>query len=141
MHHNLLKNNVSLKIEAKDSVKFVGFKNELLQVLISILNNSIQAFDPKNTQRNITIETKIKNNELVVSIEDNAGGIDELILDKIFDPYFTTKDQSAGTGLGLYIAQMIIQNSMNGKILAKNTQYGARFEIVLKYDLEINNAI
>lgn len=141
LHHNLLKNNVSLKIEAKDSVKFVGFKNELLQVLISILNNSIQAFDPKNTQRNITIETKIKNNELVVSIEDNAGGIDELILDKIFDPYFTTKDQSAGTGLGLYIAQMIIQNSMNGKILAKNTQYGARFEIVLKYDLEINNAI
>lgn len=139
LNHNLSKCNVTLNLDAVSNAMVFGFRNELLQVLISIINNGIEAFGDTNIARKIIIDTNIKDDELIVGIEDNAGGIRDFILDRIFDPYFTTKQQSAGTGLGLYIAQLIVQNNMNGKITAKNIQNGARFEIALKYDLEMNN--
>ena len=66
-----------------------------------------------------------------VTIEDNAGGIDEEVLPQIFEPYFTTKHKSQGTGIGLYMAKMIIENNMGGHITITNGDYGAQAKIVI----------
>ncbi|MFV0482054.1 MAG: ATP-binding protein, partial [Campylobacteraceae bacterium] len=68
-------------------------------------------------------------NDIFVRISDNAGGINEDVLDKIFEPYFTTKHASTDTGLGLYMTKMIVENSMSGKVSASNVDDGACFEI------------
>ena len=85
--------------------------------------------DPK-----ISIVVKSIGNRCQISIEDNAGGVDDKILDKIFEPYFTTKTQSQGTGLGLYITKMIIEDGMKGELKVKNTKNGACFIIELEKD-------
>ena len=68
---------------------------------------------------------------IFVYIEDNGGGIDENILEQIFDPYFTTKYKSGGSGMGLYICRMIITNSFNGNISATNSYIGAKFILTI----------
>lgn len=72
-----------------------------------------------------------KNNEVIIIVEDNALGIDEKIIERIFDPYFTTKYKSKGTGVGLYLAKMILQNSLNGDLSVENGKEGAKFKIKL----------
>ena len=105
---------------------------ELSQVIINIINNA----------KDIILEKKPKNpfirlvliqigSKAIITIEDNAGGIPEDILPKIFDPYFTTKHQTKGTGLGLHMSYKIITESLNGKLYAKNTNKGAKFFIEL----------
>ena len=79
----------------------------------------------------ITIEVKNIKECAAIYIEDNGGGIDEDIIDKIFDYYFTTKDEQSGTGIGLYMAKEIIESHMNGIIKAENGALGARFEILI----------
>jgi len=118
-----------------------GIRNEFVQVLINIINNSNDAFE--NTvqdEKYIFISTKIVKDNVEIEIKDNAGGIPDKILEKVFDPYFTTKDKSQGTGIGLYMSSQIIRNHMQGNILAKNKTYkfnnikctGASFIITLK---------
>ena len=109
-----------------------GFPNEFSQVLINLINNAIDAFEKKQIQeRRIEIKAFQDENGTVVTVEDNGGGIDETVMEKIFDPYFTTKFKSAGTGVGLYMSKMIIEQHMNGSITAANTDKGARFTITL----------
>ena len=79
----------------------------------------------------IQIGLESQEETITVTIEDNAGGISDEILPHIFEPYFTTKHQSQGTGLGLYVAYKIINESMGGKLYAKNSQFGAKFYIEL----------
>ena len=100
-----------------------GYPNEFLQVLINILNNSKDALlnQDKNT-RFISIKTYIDNKNCVVEVSDNGGGIDETIISKIFDPYFTTKHKSQGTGIGLYMSHQIVIEHMKGNISAKNIE-------------------
>ena len=76
-----------------------------------------------------------ENNNAIITIEDNGGGIPEDIISKIYDPYFTTKHQSQGTGLGLHMSYKIITESMNGKLYVKNTDVGAKFYIELPLNL------
>jgi signal transduction histidine kinase len=105
-------------------------KHELTQVFINILNNARDAIGERqvfNPQINIVVIDDGKN--VTIKIEDNAGGIDEKIKDKIFDPYFTTKFQSKGTGIGLYMSKSIINKSMDGELYAINTEKGAMFVI------------
>lgn len=107
-------------------------ENKFSQVLLNIINNAKDVFISRNiTHKQLSIETYKKNNHIMISIEDNAGGIDENIIDKIFDIYFTTKHQSQGTGLGLYISYGIIQKYFNGKLYVENSNSGAKFIIEL----------
>jgi len=107
-------------------------KGELSQVIINIFNNSIDVLeDLKIADKWIRIDLEKKGNSAVITIEDNGGGIPEDILPNIFEPYFTTKHQSQGTGIGLYMSYDIITNHIKGKLYAKNSDMGAKFFIEL----------
>jgi len=80
----------------------------------------------------ISIDLFETNDSIVLKISDNAGGIKEEHIHRIFDPYFTTKHKSMGTGLGLYISKMIIEKNMNGILSVENTNKGATFSITME---------
>ncbi|MEA3553321.1 MAG: HAMP domain-containing sensor histidine kinase [Campylobacterota bacterium] len=100
-----------------------GFPNELSQCFINIFNNSNDIFKNLEYEKYLFISAKIENEQTIIVFKDNAGGIPEDILQKIFEPYFTTKHQSQGTGLGLHMTYNIIVEGMNGTIEAKNNNY------------------
>ena len=109
-----------------------GDETKFSQVLLNIINNAKDIFISRNiNHKKLTIKTYKENNHIMISIEDNAGGIDKNIINKIFDIYFTTKHQSQGTGLGLYISYEIIQKYFNGKLYVENSDSGAKFIIEL----------
>ncbi|MEA3497606.1 MAG: HAMP domain-containing sensor histidine kinase, partial [Campylobacterota bacterium] len=81
--------------------------------------------------KKIFIAVSLLDDKVQITIEDNARGISEDIIDKVFDPYFTTKHQSQGTGIGLYMSSDIVSNTLKGKLYVKNTQKGAKFFIEL----------
>jgi signal transduction histidine kinase len=121
-----LKNyNIDVKIiEEKEKIIY-GFRNEFLQVIMNIINNAIDVLNERNI-KNKKIWIKIGN---IIEIEDNAGGIRKDIIDKIFEPYFTTKFQSQGTGIGLYMSKIIITKHFKGNLYAYNSKNGAVFVI------------
>ena len=138
-------NNHHLNIQTKyeDDIFIYNYDNELQQAIINIFNNAKDALKEKiqdSDDRVIFIETYQKDNNAIVSIKDTAGGIPEDIMEKIFEPYFTTKHQSQGTGLGLYMTHQIIIDSMKGKLDVENVSFeyenkqysGAQFSIILK---------
>ena len=100
----------------------------MLDLLVEIFENKIE--NPL-----VIVQTKIEDSNILISIKDNGKGISEEIINKIFEPYFTTKDESKGTGIGLYMSKLIIENNMGGKIEVKNDDEGAIFTI----KLPINN--
>jgi len=112
-----------------DEFQYKGFKSEFQQVVMNIISNSKDAFVTKKIP-NPQINIEINNNKIF--IEDNAGGIAEEILDRVFEPYFTTKQQGEGTGMGLYMSKMIIEDNMKGKISIKNRNKGTLVSINLK---------
>ena len=112
-----------------DEFQYKGFKSEFQQVVMNIISNSKDAFVIKKIP-NPQINIEINNNKIF--IEDNAGGIAEEILDRVFEPYFTTKQQGEGTGMGLYMSKMIIEDNMKGKISIKNRNKGTLVSINLK---------
>ncbi len=119
-------NGVEIIREIGSAKSVYGYKTEFSQVILNILNNAIDVL----TERNIEdkkIWIRINGNKL--EIEDNAGGIPEEIKDKIFEPYFTTKFQSQGTGIGLYMSRVIITQHFNGKLYVYNSKNGAVFVI------------
>jgi PAS domain S-box-containing protein len=119
---------IAVTIENDPAVN--GYQNEFAQVILNILNNARDALvenEVKNPKVAITIGTE--NGMAVVTIFDNAGGIPEEIIEKIFDPYFTTKGPQAGTGVGLFMSKSIIEKSMNGRLTVRNTADGAQFRI------------
>ena len=103
---------------------------ELSQVMINVLNNSKDILIEKNVKEPwIKIDCKKQNNIVTIIIEDNGGGINKEVISKIFDPYFTTKHQSQGRGLGLHLSYKIITENLNGKFYTKNSKNGATFYI------------
>ncbi|WP_072681474.1 ATP-binding protein [Arcobacter sp. LA11] len=109
---------------SNNEFSFEGYPNEFIQVLINIINNSKDAFLANNSQeRCIEISELEYKDKYILQIKDNAGGIPTGIIDKIFDPYFTTKHKSQGTGIGLYMSHQIIVDHMNGKLKVKNIEF------------------
>lgn len=119
---------IQLNINADKSLTLHGSKNEYTQVVVSILSNINDVIIEREVENaKINIVLKRDDDNCVLSISDNLGGIEEENLSKIFNPYFTTKHQSMGTGLGLYIARMIIEDAMHGSLDVKNIDNGVTF--------------
>lgn len=116
------------------TVEILVYHNELKQVLINIVNNAREAIEQtKSKKRQIMVTCINDKQHCTISIEDSGGGVPHYIIDKIFDPYFTTKFESQGTGIGLYMAKMIIEKHCLGKLSIYNTINGACFEIRLSH--------
>ncbi|MCK4874522.1 MAG: GHKL domain-containing protein, partial [Sulfurimonas sp.] len=127
-------NNIELikEIDYLKSININMILGELSQVIINIINNAKDILFERDIEHPwIKLELKKQGNKAIITIEDNAGGIPEDVLPKIFEPYFTTKHKSHGTGLGLHMSYKIISQSLNGKLYAKNTDNGAKFFIEL----------
>lgn len=133
----LQSSNIRLHIHHENEVSLYCLKNELSQVILNIIANAKDALVEKeveNPEINITIECKKKKASII--IDDNAGGIDESIIDKVFEPYFTTKGKDNGTGIGLYMSKTIIEEHMDGQLDVHNTLTGASFKITLPIKTE-----
>jgi signal transduction histidine kinase len=127
-HHIELKSDIDFN--KKIIVKLIS--GELPQVIINIINNAKDILLEKEIDNaQIVVKLEEQKDKVIISIEDNAGGVPNSIIDKIFDPYFTTKHKSKGTGLGLHMSYKIIQESLHGKLYVKNTNKGAKFFIEL----------
>jgi signal transduction histidine kinase len=123
------------KYECLPSVK--TYPRELQQVVFNLLKNSEEILIARRVQNPmIEIRTSYEAPWCVITIRDNGGGIDEKIIDKIFDPYFTTKESKNGAGLGLYMAKMIVEKSLNGRLIVDNWEEGAEFKILLPLEKE-----
>ncbi len=103
-------------------VQLIGYENELLQVILNILNNSIYQFKTLEDLDKYILRINIQKNDDYITLNfiDNGGGIDPEIIDRIFEPYFTTKDKNMGTGIGLYMSKNIVEKHFNGTMNAKN---------------------
>ena len=129
---------VQLDLELKTNKEIVTFENELQQAILNIVKNAESALEKNDaSNRYITIRAYSEDPFNIIEIEDNGGGIDEKIMSKIFDPYFSTKDEKNGTGLGLYMAKMIIEKHCQGKLKAQNTKEGAKFIIELPDEIAV----
>ncbi|WP_457593418.1 FIST N-terminal domain-containing protein [Hydrogenimonas sp.] len=124
--------NIRLKLKLPEEERVVkGSANDLKQVLLNLLYNAVDALKEARVEEPM-IKLEVKYNESVnISVRDNGGGINEKIIDKIFEPYFTTKYQARGTGLGLYMSKMIVEKRLHGRISARNTSRGASFWVEL----------
>lgn len=127
----LVVHNIKLSVNTEDAI-VNGFKNELQQVILNITNNAKDILlEYETIEPSIEITSINKDDEIIISIEDNGGGIPQDIIQRVFEPYFTTKEQGKGTGLGLYMSKLIIEDNMQGKLNVTNTKNGANFEIIL----------
>jgi len=127
--------NITLEIINESNSEILTYKKELEHVLINLLINARDAFENKNIiDKKITIVTKHLEESYCIYIQDNAGGIKEEIIGKIFEPYFTTKEQGQGTGLGLYMSQKILREVLHGSLSVENKAQGAVFCIQLNME-------
>ena len=137
MRHNSI--NLTVKnMTGASSLLVYGYEGEFIHVLVNILANAKDAIIEKiekttgATPRSIDIIVSAAAHRAVIEIIDSGGGIPEHLLPKIFNPYYTTKGTSSGTGMGLYMSKMIVEKEMEGELRAENTAVGARFMITLK---------
>jgi signal transduction histidine kinase len=123
---------IAVKLDVDDELSAAGYPNEFAQVLLNILTNARDTFEEKKVEKPvIELRAFAEGNKTVVTITDNAGGIPDAIIDKIFHLYFTTKESRGGTGIGLFISKNIIENNMGGKLSVANIDHGAQFRIEL----------
>jgi len=123
---------ISVNICSDENIDIVVNVNEIVQVLINIFKNSKDAFQEyENLNKEINIKYQQLNDTLILEIEDNAGGIQKDVINKVFQRYYSTKSHKNGTGLGLYMSKIIVEKHCNGKISVKNSSKGAIFRIEL----------
>jgi signal transduction histidine kinase len=119
-------------LKLNDAVNLHNVKNELQQVLLIILNNAKDAMITSAIEdKKITIEVATDEKNAYINIFDNGGGVPDDIKEKIYDSYFSTKFNSQGTGIGLYMSKSIIEKNMHGFISVKNIDNGACFTVKL----------
>ncbi len=123
-------NNIKLISELADDCVIFGFPVEFSHVILNIFNNAKDALKENKIENpKITITLTKENDKSLIVITDNAGGISDEIIDSIFEPYFSTKEQGKGTGLGLYMSKITVEKSMNGKLTVRNIDGKAEFRI------------
>ncbi len=129
-------NNIKYIEEIDEDLEISTYQNELIQSIINIIKNSIDAFK-ENIVANQTISIKSykKQTYVIIEIEDNAGGIKKNIIKKIFEPYFSTKSKN-GTGLGLYVCKTIIETHLKGKLTIKSKDINTKVIIELPKDIQ-----
>ncbi len=119
--------NINIQVDIKEDIKVYGYSNELSHVILNFINNARDNFKYKNIDINKNIKIKVEHvlepqEEVLISFFDNGGGIDNEIKDRIFEPYFTTKHKSLGTGIGLYMSKQIIEKQMGGIVSFDNIE-------------------
>ena len=128
----LSNNKINVTICVDDNITLNTYLNEFEQVLLNILKNAKDVLIQKDVENPwIKIYTEEDDEKIILFIEDNGGGIEVEPRNKIFEPYFTTKKDSDGTGIGLYMSKIIVDKNMNGKLRVRDGEFGARFEIIL----------
>jgi len=129
----LTEHNIKLKNNIDESSFIISYQNEFEQVVLNMITNAKDALIKDNIKKPvITIDLYKQNKKIYIHICDNANGISKDIIDKIFEPYFTTKDEAEGTGIGLYMSKMIIEQNMGGKLEVKSSNEGTCFIISFK---------
>ena len=124
---------IMLTSEMKVTGSCQCYKNELMQIIIVLLNNAKDALLDRNTfEAKVEIVLAKEEGYFIIEIRDNAGGITKSVMQKMFEPYYTTKNQSVGTGLGLFMARKIIQERHEGTLEVKNRDSGSCFTIKIK---------
>jgi len=138
-------NNINININQKttaNNLSILSYNNEFRQVILNILSNAKDAIlQNKASRKEIDILIASTDNGIDISIQDYAGGIEGSVKDNLFEPYITTKADSNGTGIGLYMSKRIIEDSMHGKIKVSNQNGGAIFIITLPYTEEQHGEI
>lgn len=131
---SLTSKQIQIFTEYRDNISLIGYPHEFGQSLMNILSNAKNALVEKNNdkERHIYLKLYTEHHQVVITISDNAGGIDSEVINNIFDPYFSTKTTKIGTGLGLYISKMIIEEHMHGQLSVSNNKKGTCFTIRLK---------
>ena len=123
---------IEVDLDADPELSAFGYPKEYAQVLLNILANAKDAFIEKGIEHpRIDIKAFADGDDTVVTITDNAGGIPDEGIGRIFDLYFTTKESSGGTGIGLYMSKNIIEKNMGGKLSVCNVEQGTQFRIEL----------
>ena len=121
---------IDVEVIADDDPAIYGFPNEFAQVFLNIMNNTKDVFIERAISNpKVTIKIGTEDGCAVVTVADNAGGIPEDIINKVFDPYFTTKGPQHGTGIGLFMSKAIIEKNMGGRLTVRNVAHGAEFRI------------
>ncbi len=118
---------ISIEVQSREDLRVFGYSNEFSQVILNLINNARDNFKYReiNDERKILIklEKRLRPKPYaIISFIDNGGGIDDKIKDRIFEPYFTTKHKSTGTGIGLYMSKQIIEKQMQGLVTVKNVK-------------------
>mgnify|MGYP002344332668 FL=1 len=130
MDANFSHNNIKVDVDVVEDIKIWGYPNEYAQVLLNILNNARDIIKEREIKYGeIKIRVNASYSRSVVEIEDNGGGIRPDVIEKIFEPYFTTKEM--GTGLGLYMSKMIVEKNMGGELKVENRGDGAVFTLLI----------
>ncbi|MGB5867848.1 MAG: HAMP domain-containing sensor histidine kinase [Arcobacteraceae bacterium] len=117
-HHQL-----KIVLDLDETIILNSYPNELTQCFMNLFSNAKDALSNIQGEKYLFISTKINGTEITISFKDNAGGIDSKVIEKIFEPYFTTKHKSQGTGLGLSMTYKIIVEGMDGVITVHNSEY------------------
>ncbi|WP_198401110.1 transporter substrate-binding domain-containing protein [Thiomicrospira microaerophila] len=132
-HKTLENDQIEINLNLEGDLKIFGNKVDFMQVILVLINNAKDALENQPlSPKKLTISAQKHKDIIRILFKDNGGGIPENLIEKIFDPYFTTKHKAQGTGIGLYITKLIIEKKMGGTITASSKEQGACFNIELK---------
>jgi C4-dicarboxylate-specific signal transduction histidine kinase len=121
---------IELEIVCDDSIFLYGIPGEFYQVILNLLANAKDALlDSKQAHPYVLLRACRAGRRIHIDVEDNGGGVAPEILNKVFEPYFTTKEEGKGSGIGLYMSKMIVENNMHGRLNVANTAEGACFTL------------
>lgn len=131
---------IAVEIDNRSTREFITYEAQVTQVLINILKNAQDVLlDKKIENATIRLNAYEEKEFFVIEIEDNAGGIPEAIISKVFDPYFSTKAEKNGTGLGLYMSKTIIEEHCHGILSVCNTERGAKFSVKIRGEYDVRS--